>query len=906
METIRGLEIDSEGTGISRPLSVQVNLLGGLLGRVIARQGGPQTLALVEELRLLCKRAAAENDDSLHDQAAARIAALDNDQLRWLLQSFSAFFHLVNQAEKEEILRVNRERSRNGVRPESIEDAVARLKREHTPPDDIAAALTQLDIQPTLTAHPTEARRRTVLHKQRRIAELLARLTTANGIPEEVARVGDALHEQIALLMATDDVRPERPDVVSEVEHGLYFMRTAIWEVAPDIQRDLDRAFERHYGKAATPARLHWRSWIGGDRDGNPHVTAAVTKSTLAEHRATAIELHLAELLLLREELSISEHLIRTPAALQQRLAQIDEDWINRNEPYRRLITFIITQLQNNADYTSSDYRADLALMQASLIESGLPDVARLGRLADVLVRAQIFGLHMAALDIRQHSQVHEHVVAALLAAAGLCPDYEALAEAERIALLERVLLDPNRPNFSREGLAADVAETIACFDVVREAIARDPDCIGSYIISMTHSVSDMLEPMLIAKLTGLLRVQGERVESDLDYVPLYETIDDLQQAGSRLNDLFANRAYKQQLEARGRFQEVMLGYSDSNKDGGYWMANWMQHRAQHTLSDVCRQHGVSFRLFHGRGGTVGRGGGRTGSAITAMPTSAHNGRIRMTEQGEVISFRYGLPGLAHRHLEQLVSTMLLTTVRAQHGATPDDRPPADDRLMDEIAHASMRAYRELIDDENFWDFYITATPIEQISRIPIASRPVSRKAAAEVAFEDLRAIPWVFAWTQTRMAVPGWYGVGAALQPLTEETKQLDRLRALYRDWPFFRMVIDNAQREMARARLPIARRYAQLAAAGGEESFGRIAHDFELARTAILRIAQQQELLDDSPVLQKSIALRNPYTDVLNLVQIELIRRFRAAREEERSELRQLLFLSISGVAAAMQSTG
>ncbi|HET9440561.1 MAG TPA: phosphoenolpyruvate carboxylase, partial [Longimicrobiales bacterium] len=682
METIRGLEIDAEGTGISRPLSEQVNLLGGLLGRIVARQGGEQTLDLVEELRLLCKRAAAEDNEVLRDQAEARIAALDVEQLRWLLQAFSGFFHLVNQAEKEEILRVNRERSRRGVRPESVEDAVARSAQNGWGVDDLLSALEQLDIQPTLTAHPTEARRRTVLHKQRRIAELLAELRAADATRAEIARAADALHEQIALLMATDDVRPERPDVVAEVEHGLYFMRGAIWEVAPAIQDDLVRALQKHYATPAPALKLRWRSWIGGDRDGNPNVTADVTRDTLALHRRTAIELHLAELYLLREELSISDHLVPTHEDLIRRLDEIDEAWVNRNEPYRRLITWIIEQLESDAAWSLESYLADLELMRISLVAAGLGDVAAHGRLASLATRARIFGFHMAALDIRQHSQVHEKVVAALLAGAGICPDYMERDEAQRCQLLEAALLNPQPLRAPDNEWPDEVTEMLATFRVIGEALQRDPHSIGSYIVSMTHSLSDMLEPMLIARETGLLRVTGQTFESDLDFVPLYETIDDLEEAGARLTQLFEHPVYRRQLAARGKFQEIMLGYSDSNKDGGYWMANWMQQRAQHTLSTVCHEHGVAFRLFHGRGGTVGRGGGRAGSAIAAMPAVAHNGRIRLTEQGEVISFRYGLAALAHRHLEQLVSAMLLNTVSARRDRATSERAPAEIELM--------------------------------------------------------------------------------------------------------------------------------------------------------------------------------------------------------------------------------
>jgi phosphoenolpyruvate carboxylase len=367
---------------------------------------------------------------------------------------------------------------------------------------------------------------------------------------------------------------------------------------------------------------------------------------------------------------------------------------------------------------------------------------------------------------------------------------------------------------------------------------------------------------------------------------------------------LFADPVYAHQLQARGRFQEIMLGYSDSNKDGGYWMANWALHRAQASLGAVCRKHDVDFRLFHGRGGTVGRGGGRANQAIAAMPGAAQNGRIRLTEQGEVISFRYSLPGIAHRHAEQLVSASLVGAM----GGPAASRPGGEDgpALMDAIAERSMAAYRSLIDDPDFWDWYVAATPIEQISRLPIASRPVSRGSTDEVDFQGLRAIPWVFAWTQIRAIVPGWYGVGAGLFGGGGEALSLSRLQNLYRSWPFFQAVVDNAQREMARARLEIAAHYATLA--GEREGFfRRVVSDFLDARTAILAITGQDALLDNSPVIRKSIALRNPYTDVLNLVQVELLRRYRSEQEEsERERLRELLFLSINGVAAGMQSTG
>jgi phosphoenolpyruvate carboxylase len=927
MGRIRGLDTAAEGTGISRPLSENVNLLGALLGQVIEEQGGRARLDLVEELRLLCRRALQESDDAPRREAEERIGDLDEPTLRWLLQAFSAFFHLVNQAEKREILRINRERSRDAsssvARPESIDEAIGRLHADGNTLDDVMTLVGRLDIQPTLTAHPTEARRHSILHKQRRIVELLELLRRPDVTRDEVEVAGDALYGEIALLVATDDVRVEPPGVADEIEQGLYFLRGSIRDVAPRIHRDVERAVQRYYGTATdVPVFLRWRSWIGSDRDGNPNVTPEVTRHALSRHRQTALEMHLAELRELREELSISDRLTAPPAALQHMVEGLEDDpgdaHAYRHEPYRRLIAAVERRLarlledgEHNAAadagtaYAASTYVADLEAMRSALEESGFGELARHGRLGRMLVLARTFGFCMAALDVRQHSRIHEEAITALFAAAGLETDYAALDEDARVALLERELRNPRPllpPGTELPAVARDMLDTFA---TIRAALRRDPDCIGSYIVSMTHSVSDMLEPMLIAKEAGLLRARSDGFDSALDYVPLFETIDDLSGADARMRELFTNATYRQQLEARDGFQEIMLGYSDSNKDGGYWMANWALHRAQARLGTACREHDIDFRLFHGRGGTVGRGGGRANLAIAAMPRAAHNGRLRVTEQGEVISFRYALAGLAHRHTEQLVSAQLLATARA---ADPDDRHVEDDwSLMDDIAAVSMRAYRDLIDSDGFWPWYIRTTPIEQISRLPIASRPVSRKNAAEVAFDDLRAIPWVFAWTQTRYIVPGWYGIGHALAAVLERADREETLRRLYREWPFFTAVVDNAQREMARARLDIAERYARLHGdADGAAYHDRIAADFRLARQAILRITGQTELLGASPVIRRSIELRNPYTDVLNLVQVELLRRYRSAAEAEREPLRQLLFLSINGIAAAMQSTG
>lgn len=933
----RGLEVQTEGTGISEPLSDQVNLLGILLGRVIREHAGSEMLDLVEKLRLLCREAAHDGRPAARDEAASVIATLEHDQILWLLRSFTAFFHLVNQAEQQEIIRINRERARHSnpehPRPESINEAIHALWKQGLTLDEVVALLRALDVQPTLTAHPTEARRRSILYKQQRISARLAQMNQGTPTPDEDAQALDDIHNQIALLLTTDEVRATRPTVEDEVEQGLYFMRNAIWETIPKIYRDLRDALQTYYEDVPElPTILRYRSWIGSDRDGNPYVTADVTRQTVRLQRRTALELFLGELRTLRRELSISDRQVPVPKALRESLAHEASTWQldggptrqYRHEPYRLKLSYMMARIEqllretrhgsaplerpSGAAYSSARFVDDLQLLRRCLKETGYHDVADTGHLGQVLVLAQTFGFHMASLDVRQHSRVHEETVAVLLRLAGVHDDYAALGEDEKLALLGAELANP-RPLLPRGAALPDEARRVMeTFDVIRNAIEQEPRIIGSYIISMTHAVSDMLEVLLLAKEAGLWQMRQGAVASPLDVVPLFETIEDLHDAERLLDALFTHPIYRRHLAARDDFQEIMLGYSDSNKDGGYWMANWALHQAQDRIGQTCQRHSVDFRLFHGRGGTVGRGGGRANQAILAMPSVVHNGRIRFTEQGEVISFRYALPGIARRHLEQIVNAMIRSTAQARQERDSSAPSPEDGRLMDAVAEAAMAAYRSLIDDDDLWTWYTQVTPIEQISRLPIASRPISRTSTREVDFEGLRAIPWVFAWTQTRYIVPGWYGIGHGLQSIVEgDAGHMQRLQRLYQSWRFFRAVVNNAQREMARARFEIAAYYAGLADPDAPRNYHEvIAEDFALARRAILQITGQNELLGNSPVIRKSISLRNPYTDVLNLLQVELIRRFRRTPEEEREPLRQALFLSINGLAAAMQSTG
>ncbi len=938
MSRWEGINVEAEGTGVSRPLSKQVNLLGVMLGQAIKDRAGQETLDLVEELRLQCKEAAQKKDNKLRNEAAERISTLPHEQIVWLLRAFTTFFHLVNQAERQEIIRINRERahkcSTEDPRPESIDEAVAALTSKGLSPEEIARLVRSLDVQPTLTAHPTEARRRSILYKQQHLSGLLDALQ-GDQLPhlERMEVLGD-VYSQISLLLSTDQIRAARPTVDEEVDQGLYFMRNAIWDTVPTVYRDIVQSFEDRFGpekaseiSASLPPLIRYRSWIGSDRDGNPNVTPEITRRTFDRQRTVVLEHFFEDLKSVRRELSVSDQQVEIPNRLYHSIEEDEKDVSilayrerqYQHEPFRMKLTYMrarISEMLKGNEYTedgepiytSQAFVEDLELIRQCLQECGFRNLARYGQLIDLISRAKTFGFHLAALDVRQHSKVHEEAVETLLRMGGVTESYGDLPEAERLEILSTELRNP-RPLLARgTDWPEEIASLMQTMELLAERTRHEPESVGAYIVSMTHEVSDLLEVLLLAKEVGLWRMVDGQVISPLDVVPLFETVEDLSHADEFMEKLFAHPIYKNHLQERGRFQELMLGYSDSNKDGGYWMANWALHKAQGRLSRVCREHDVDFRLFHGRGGTVGRGGGRANHGILAMPPAVHNGRIRFTEQGEVISFRYALSAIAHRHLEQIVNAVLRAAGLSSQNQQPGHHADAEAAgLLSQMADSSMDAYRTLIHDEDFWPWYAGTTPIQHISKLPIASRPVSR-GSGQVDFDGLRAIPWVFAWTQTRYLVPGWYGTGTACAEILE-AQGPERLQDYYQNWPFFTAVVNSAQREMGRARLIIARRYADRARdqISGQGFHEKITEEYNRARDAVLKITDQNELLGNSPVIKRSIELRNPYTDVLNLLQLELMDRHRKASDEKEQEaIGHALLLSINGIAAAMQSTG
>jgi phosphoenolpyruvate carboxylase len=915
-------------SGISKNLTSKIDSLSQFLEQIITDREGEDVMDQLAQLPQLAAKAFDEDQQGALEEIQEKIGDYPTELIAKLLRLYTVYFNLVNSLEQHEITRINRERAfkmtPDEPRSESIAEAVYSLKENGYSYEEALEAIGKLDIQPTITAHPTEAQRRSVLSKQQQITSLISRLNQEEFIPEERENVETEILNTINLLLATDEVRTEKVKVEDEVKNGLYYFTHTIWQTIPVLYKDLRHAFEMYYGeKPDLPAILRYRSWIGSDRDGNPNVTEDVTWETLLIQRESVLNLYLDELDELRRHLSVSENKYPVPDELKKSIQNDAQEHplperYNRlysSEPYRRKIMHMMQKIRTQlnlideaeksavikraADYTAQDFQDDIQLLINSLSQSGLERIAHLGKLDDLMIRAETFGFHLATLDIRQHSGLHEETIAELMKLARVNDHYADLSEEEKIKLLTEELSNPRPLSPARASLSEQSQEIVGVFELINDLQRLDENSFDIYIISMTHGVSDMLEVLILAKEAGLWRMEDGEIVSSLDVVPLFETIEDLEACDKLMAQIYENDLYSRQISARGNFQEIMLGYSDSGKDGGYWMANWALEKAQENLGAVCRDYDIDFRLFHGRGGTVGRGGGRSNQAIHALPPISNNGRIRFTEQGEIISFRYSLPEITHRHLEQIVNAMIKVTTSSE-GERASRQPFHS--LMERMSNESMKVYRDLIDHDGFWEWYTTITPIEHISNLPIASRPVSRGKVGEVDFDSLRAIPWNFSWMQVRYIAPGWYGSGAALQKLFDEEGQaLKNLQDEYQNQIFFRTILDNAQREMARTHLQTAKSYD----IEEDNPFDDMLNeDYEKAREAFLEITGESTLLENNKVILNSIKFRNPFTYPLNLMQVELLERWREDKDD--AELQEALFLSINSVAAAMQSTG
>ena len=918
-------------------LARDVRLLGNALGAVLREQGGDALFERVERIRALTKEArSVPGESDAERELDALFAGMDFDAALPVLKAFTTYFQLVNLAEQKEIVRVNRRRAfkaGNKPRSESVRQAIQTLSGAGMTAAQMRALVGSLSVQLVFTAHPTESKRRTVNEKLHRLSASLSALEQPQMAESECERLEADVVAETEILWQTDEVRQRRLTVIDEAKNILFYFGETLSQVTPRLYEDLAAALAECYPGEAfeIPNFLEYGSWVGGDRDGNPTITLDHTAEVLRLHRAQALAQYIPAVRALSDRLSqslhyvgVSDELENSFAADAERLPEVAALAAGRSqtEAYRRKCEFIWERLRRTQDNASGGYEAaeefvaDLELIQRSL-ESHRGHFAARRALAPLLFQARLFGFHLARLDIREHKDKYLGALSAVLEDQGV--NFMAMSESDKISLLEREIagrrpLVPAEPQFGD-----DADKTLKLFRLVSEKmLSLGSNAFGSFILSMASDVSDVLAVLLLAKDAHLADLRAENGWSKVDVVPLFETIEDLENAPQILDTLLRNPVYRRNVSLRGDAQEVMVGYSDSNKDGGYLTANWKLYVAQARIAEVAAQHGVKLRIFHGRGGAIGRGGGPAGKAILAQPPGSVQGRLKITEQGEVISSRYFDQEIAYRNLEQIVHAVLTASGSPPAPVLGSRKEVGMDwaSVMDEVSDTAFAAYRALVyGDKDFVRYFQEATPVGELAQLNIGSRPPKRTASDRI--EDLRAIPWVFSWMQSRHTLPGWYGVGTALTQYAEQSPEhLERLRQMYQAWPFFTTTIDNAQMSLAKADMEIAARYAALVTdkTVRERIYGAIAAEYEKSVTIISRITGLDALLDNQPVLQKSIRLRNPYVDPLSYLQVELLKRLRAlplddASEEmktARRDLRAAVLLSINGVAAGMKNTG
>ncbi len=906
------------------PLREDIRLLGRILGDTLREQEGEAVFDLIERTRQNAIRFRRDRDPDARRELETTLNKLDPVRTIAVVRAFSFFSQLANIAEDQHHNRRRRAHLIAGSPPQegSVALALARGRAAGLPAGKVTAFFRDALISPVLTAHPTEVQRKSILDCQLEIARLLTERDRLQLTPDELEQNEEALRRVVLTLWQTRVLRELRLTVNDEIENGLSYYRYTFLRQLPRLYAEIeDLLAQQGFGHAPLDGFLKLGSWIGGDRDGNPYVTDDVMRHALTRHSSTAMDFYFEEIHRLGGELSQSVRMVETTPELAQLAEQSpDTSEHRRDEPYRRALTGIYARLAATSrllDHHVPDRRAiaeappyrdsaefaqDLAVLADSLAANGSERVAR-GRLRGLHRAAVIFGFHLAPLDMRQHSGVHEQVVAELFALGARREGYAALPEAERRAWLLEELKLPRLLRSPYLGYSEEVGKELAILDTAAEMHRRyGAEALPNYIISKADCVSDLLEVALLLKEVGLLQ-PGEAPRLDVNIIPLFETITDLQGCGPIMDQLFSVPRYRALLASRGNVQEVMLGYSDSNKDGGFLTANWELYKAEVELVKVFARHKVKLRLFHGRGGTVGRGGGPSYQAVLAQPPGSVAGQIRITEQGEVIASKYSDPDIGRRNLETLVAATFEATLLESASV----ERTAYFEVMQEMSATALSAYRGLVyETPGFVQFFRTATPITEIADLHVGSRPASRKKTDRI--EDLRAIPWVFSWSLSRMMLPGWYGFGAAVESLTARKGDsgLELLREMYRDWPFFRTLLSNMDMLLAKSDISIASRYAELVTDGElrERIFSRIQDEWHRTVRWLLAITGQGELLEANPALSRSLRNRSPYIDPLNHLQVELLRRYRSGETQER--IRRAILLTINGVAAGLRNSG
>lgn len=894
------------------PLREQVRLLGKILGETVAEMHGPAALELVEGTR---RAAVALRQGTLpggREAFAASVAGRSLEELELLGSAFTDFFLLINAAEEQHRIRVLRERDRPGSPPEgSLAAAAAEMRASGATPAEVQALLDRLLVMPVVTAHPTEARRRTVIDHAADVSAALDRLDDPRTGARERDRVMEGLREAIAALACTRKSRTTRPSPLDEVRSGLEVFERTLLDVVPEVYRELEETLAAAWPEASFRVGpfLRFGTWIGGDRDGNPFVTPEVTRAALDRQRALAIRRLAADAGALWRALSAS--VAGAPAdAVRELSGSIEADrarmgggqaplrTLRAEELWREKLGFVAAQLEAARLRTEGGYAdaraylADLDLLDRTLRAAGLSRLAA-GRLRDARRRAEVFGFHLATLDLRQHSDVHARAVDEILRQGGT-DGYLALDDAGRIALLGELLSRAALPAPDRARLSPEAREAVEVLEVAGRA-RRDsgPEACERYVVSFTRSPSDLLEVLLLARAARL-------APDEIRPVPLLEQLEDLERAGDIARRALSIAPIR---SALGGELEVMIGYSDSGKQVGYVASQAALHRAQLALAGVAEEAGVTLTVFHGRGGAVGRGGGPANRAIRAQPRAALRGRFRLTEQGETIAARYGRAEIARRDLEQMVNAVLVSSC----GAAPKAAETAArdrERLLEHGAEAARVAYRRLVEQpERLTRYALAATPMDAVPELRFASRPASRGGKAGL--EALRAIPWVFSWNQSRHGIPGWFGLGTALEAIAA-AHGIERLRGLYREWPFLRGVVDNARLALTQADIDVASHYARLAEPADRAIFEAIRDEHGRTVRAVLEVTGDPALMSPWPAVGQAAERRNPYVDVLSHVQIELLGRLRRASSADRGRVEEALRLTVNGIAAGLQTLG
>jgi phosphoenolpyruvate carboxylase len=910
------------------PLRRDINLLGRVLGRVLIEQEGQDLFETEEEIRTLCKRLRFDYDPELDARLRLRIDAMSVGELRRIVRAFSVYFQLVNIAERYHRVRRRRQYEGSPENPPqraSLASALARLQGEGVEAEALRSLLEGMEVGLVLTAHPTEATRRSVRRKHARIGEMLESMESPVLTWRERRNLEEDMAEEITLLWQTDELRVRRPEVRQEVERTLLFFEDPLISATLEAYREFEDELSRQYPEN-TPALgrvLQFGSWVGGDQDGNPFVGPEMITVALGLHREVILKRHLASVMWLADHMSQSARMIPVSTELRRsverdegQMPEVAERFggVDPNEVYRRKLLFMAERLGRTLDpqvpsgayADAAEFLRDLWAVRDSLLENGGERVADRG-LRDVIRQAEVFGFHLAKLDVRQESATVVQAVAELVSFS-TGEDLLGMDEAGRAVLLRRLLTDPQLRLPEPENASEESRKVFETFGRIRQASEEFSGApVETFVLSMARHASDVLCVQLLARRAGLLEVdvEGRCSANHLRVSPLFETVDDLERAPDVLGYLLEDPFYRSSLEEGGDLQEIMLGYSDSGKDAGYITSNWTLYEAQGLLSTVASRFGVELRLFHGRGGSAGRGGGPSYQAIMAQPPETLQGKIRITEQGEVISFKYSMRGLARRNLD----TVLAAVLEASANETPRDPEPRWIEAMEELSTTARETYTALVyRDVDFLTFFSQASPIGELSLLNMGSRPARRVQNPTV--DSLRAIPWVFAWTQNRFLLPSWYGAGTALANYVAEDEKLKLLRQMYEGWPFFRTLVDFMQMTLAKSDLRIAENYTSLVSDPDirDRLWSRISEEHAACVDALLLITGNHNLLDDSPVLQRSIRLRNPYVDPLSYVQVTLLRRLRDLPEgsPDREDALNTLLLSISGVSSGMLNTG